>query len=454
MGERMRAPPSSAAVMATTSRSMRRTDGKTDVCIGLVCANAAYASLSKPQWSAPARYSAPDSRLSPSAMRTSQRSCARSAGGLARVPRRSERTRCSPARRPRQSMHASCLQDRACQPWCLPGALSDLRAAAPRHALHSLAGKASSSTQAGFATPRAALAHGLRAGGRRRRTRPRMRSMTWAAGVPVAGMAASTGSSPSPALPSMDARIFTWRRPPKGSGCAGGCAPTQHCTAAGPSQRPRWPLTAGSPAQLAPATGSAHSPRLIWKPRGCSRLCACCTWAAVHKHPSGGSGARRHRHLGVLARDDAPDTRERLEGVNDALEQPCASVKPPRRPRLLQGRHRLAAPCNTDGGAERKRTQEPPARSRLTQKAASATEPRATLRTCGLDVLHGGRQRRPHARGNQREQERRQCHLRSARAQRGSDVGYGHQGTRVQTGREQEPRQHTTCAARAGAAED
>jgi hypothetical protein len=73
--------------MATTSRSMRRTDGKTDVCIGLVCANAAYASLSSAQCSAPARYSAPDSRLSPSAMRTSQRSCARGAGGLAQVPR-------------------------------------------------------------------------------------------------------------------------------------------------------------------------------------------------------------------------------------------------------------------------------------------------------------------------------------------------------------------------------
>ncbi len=79
----------------------------------------------------------------------------------------------------------------------------------------------------------------------------------------------------------------------------------------------------------------------------------------------------------------------------------------------------------------------------------SATAQRATGRACGHDVLRGGRQRRPQARGGQREQERRQRHLRGARAQPGSESGYGPQGMGLCMGREQERRQRHLRGARA-----
>ena len=69
-------PPSMAAVMATVSSSMRRMEGNTSACIGLVCAHAAYTSFSSAQCPAPARYSVPDTRLAPSAKRTSRSPCA------------------------------------------------------------------------------------------------------------------------------------------------------------------------------------------------------------------------------------------------------------------------------------------------------------------------------------------------------------------------------------------
>lgn len=49
-------PPSSAAVICTTSRSMRGTEGKQSPCSGLVSAYMAYASLSRFRWFSPDMY--------------------------------------------------------------------------------------------------------------------------------------------------------------------------------------------------------------------------------------------------------------------------------------------------------------------------------------------------------------------------------------------------------------
>lgn len=54
-----RPPPRIEAVMATTSPSMRRTEGKTSECMGLVRLNMPYTSFRSALWTAPAMYTVP-----------------------------------------------------------------------------------------------------------------------------------------------------------------------------------------------------------------------------------------------------------------------------------------------------------------------------------------------------------------------------------------------------------
>jgi hypothetical protein len=78
-----------AAVIATTSSSIWRTEGKTSACMGLVCEYEAYTSFSRRQCSCPIRYSVPDTLLDPSSNATSLLPCARTkvnhSGGIRQV---------------------------------------------------------------------------------------------------------------------------------------------------------------------------------------------------------------------------------------------------------------------------------------------------------------------------------------------------------------------------------